>query len=118
MLPKSIEALYNDYERQRPKVVSLSPFGNGSQNVKAGVMQIFINFSDEMDINFRGFDYGPLGEEHIYKFRKLIGCSKNNKTITIEVEPNKQYQALNTNSFKSKNGGILKPYLIEFRTSK
>lgn len=120
LLPKLIEVLYNDYERQRPKVVSLSPFGNGSQNVKAGVMQISINFSDEMDINFRGFDYGPLGEEHIYKFRKLIGWSNNNKTITIEVEiePNKQYQALITNSFKSKNGDILKPYLIEFRTSK
>jgi len=120
LLPKVIEALYNDYERQRPKVVSLSPFGNGSQNVKAGVMQISINFSDEMDINFRGFDYGPLGEEHIYKFRKLIGWSNNNKTITIEVEiePNKQYQALITSSFKSKNGDILKPYLIEFRTSK
>lgn len=119
LLPKPLEILYNDYEKQQPKVVSLSPFENGSQNVKAGTIQISINFSEEMDINFRGFDYGPLGEEHIYKFRKLIGWSNNNKTITIEVdiEPDKKYQALITNSFMSKNGKALKPFLIEFKTS-
>lgn len=119
LLPKSLEVLYNDYEKRLPKVVSLSPFENGSQNVKSGIVQISINFSEEMDINFRGFDYGPLGEDHIYKFKKLIGWSNNNKTITIEVEiePHKKYQALITNNFKSNNGNALKPYLIEFRTS-
>lgn len=119
LLPKSLEVLYNDYEKHRPKVVSLSPFENGSQNVKSGIIQISINFSEEMDINFRGFDYGPLGEDHIYKFKKLIGWSNNNKTITIEVEiePNKKYQALVTSNFKSKNGFELKHYLIEFKTS-
>lgn len=119
LLPETLEVLYNDYEKQRPQVVSLSPFENGSQTVKAGTVQISINFSEEMDINFRGFDFGPLGEEHIYKFRKLIGWSNNNKTITIEVEiePDKKYQALVTNSFMSKNGKALKPFLMEFRTS-
>jgi hypothetical protein len=71
-----------------------------------------------MDANERVFDYGPLGENHIYKFKQLIGWSNNNKTITLEVEiaPNKQYQALVTNRFSSKNGFPVKPYLIEFKT--
>ena len=118
LLPKSLEELYNDYERQRPTVVSLSPFENESQNVKSGIIQLSINFSEEMDSNQRGFDYGPLGENHIYKFKRLIGWSNNNKTITVEVEvdANKRYQVLITNRFKNKNGFALKPYLLDFKT--
>lgn len=118
LLPKTLEELYKEYENQRPKVVSIVPFENGNQKVKAGIIQISINFTEEMDTSQRGFDYGPLGENYIYKFKQLIGWSNNNKTITIEVEiePNKQYQALITNRFRSKNGFALTPYLIEFKT--
>lgn len=118
LLPKTLEELYKEYETQRPKVVSIVPFENGNQKVKAGIIQISINFSEEMDTSQRGFDYGPLGENYIYKFKQLVGWSNNNKTITIEVdiEPNKQYQALITNRFRSKNGFALKPYLIDFKT--
>lgn len=72
-----------------------------------------------MDINQRGFDFGPLGENHIYNFKKLIGWSNNNKTITVEVEvnPNKRYQVLISNRFKNKYGIALKPFLIDFETS-
>lgn len=78
---------------------------------------LFYNFT--FGINHRGFDYGPLGENHIYKFKKMIGWSNNNKTLTIEVEidPNKKYQALITSNFRNKKGISLKPYLIEFQTS-
>ncbi len=44
LLPKTLDELYNDYEKQRPKVISLSPFENGNQNVKPGVIKISINF--------------------------------------------------------------------------
>ena len=120
LLPKTLEELYTEYENQRPKVVSILPFENGDQKVKAGIIQISINFSEEMDPNHRGFDYGPLGESNIYTFKQLVGWSNNNKTITIEVEvePNKQYQALITNRFRSKKGIALKPYLIDFKTDK
>ena len=72
-----------------------------------------------MDTNYRGFDFGPLGENHVYKFRKLIGWSNDNKTITVEVEvePNKNYQSLVTKRFVNKKGLALKPFLIEFRTT-
>lgn len=118
LFPKSLQDLNSDFEKQRPNVVSISPFENGSQKVKSGIIQISIHFSEEMDTNQRGFDYGPLGENYIYKFRQLIGWSNNNKTITIEVEvvPNKQYQVMITNRFRSKNGFALQPYLIDFKT--
>ena len=120
LLPKTLEELYNEYEKQRPKVISIVPFENGNQKVKAGIIQISINFSEEMDTNHRGFDYGPLGENYIYNFKQLIGWSNNNKTITIEVEiePNKQYQALVSNRFISKKGFALTPYVIDFKTDK
>lgn len=120
LFPKSLDELNLDYEKLRPKVINLAPFENGNKNVKPGIVQISINFSEEMDINYRGFDYGPLGENHIYKFKKMTGWSNGNKTITIEVElePNKQYQVLITNKFRNKKGIALKPYLIEFETKK
>lgn len=118
LFPKSLQNLNSDYEKQRPNVLSISPFENSSQKVKSGIIQIAIHFSEEMDTNQRGFDYGPLGENHIYKFKQLIGWSNNNKMITIEVEvePHKQYQVMITNRFRSKNGFALQPYLIDFRT--
>ncbi|MBK9423082.1 MAG: hypothetical protein IPN54_02845 [Bacteroidetes bacterium] len=72
-----------------------------------------------MDTNYRGFDFGPLGKIMFISSRKLIGWSNDNKTITIEVEvePNKNYQALITNRFINKKGLALKPFLIEFRTT-
>lgn len=118
LFPKTLEQLYKDYEKQRPTVIALSPFENGSQNVKSGLIKLSITFSEEMNINFRGFDYGPLGEKSIYKFKQLIGWSNNDKVITleVEVEPNKKYQVLITNKFRNKNGVSLKPFLIEFST--
>ena len=119
LFPKSLKELNLDYESQRPTVISLAPFDNGSQKVKPGSIVISITFSEAMDINYRGFDYGPLGERHIYKFKKLIGWSNNDRTITLEVEvdPNKEYQATITNNFRSKKGFELKPYLIDFKTN-
>lgn len=119
LLPNTLEVLYTDYEKKRPKVVSLTPFESGSQSVKPGIILISITFSEEMDTNYRGFDFGPLGENHVYKFRKLIGWSNDNKTITVEVEvePNKNYQSLVTKRFVNKKGLALKPFLIEFRTT-
>lgn len=72
-----------------------------------------------MDTNFRGFDYGPLGEKHIYRLKRIIGWTNNDKTFTIEVEvdANKKYQTYISSNFRNKQGIRLKPYLIEFDTN-
>ena len=37
ILPKKLKRLYKDYEKQRPKVIAISPFKNGNKNVKSGL---------------------------------------------------------------------------------
>ena len=118
--PRKLNFYKKVFEKKQPKVLSISQIENGSKNVKSGVIQYSINFSQEMDTNFRGFDYGPLGEQAIYKFKKLIGWSNNNKTLTIEIEvaPNKKYQVTiqGKGGFRNKDGVFAKPYLFEFET--
>lgn len=111
-----------EFEKSRPNVTFISTIENNSKNVKPGIIQFSINFSEEMNPDKRRFDYGPLGENAVYKFRKLIGWSNNDTTLTLEVEvrPDTHYQVLfvGANGFKNKRGIPMKPYLFEFTTSK
>ncbi|HYE53817.1 MAG TPA: hypothetical protein VD996_03205 [Chitinophagaceae bacterium] len=118
LLPESLKVLYERYEKQRPTVTAIQPFKNGDKQVKPGLCQITLTFSEAMDTNFRGFDYGPLGDNHIYKFVRLIGWSDDKRTLTYEVElqPNKRFQFLVTNNFRNAKGIRLKPYLVDFET--
>ena len=118
LLPKTLHKLTKDYEKQRPTVVSIKPFKNGSRKVNPGLCQITLTFSEAMDTKFRGFDFGPLGEGYTYKFVRIISWSDDKKSFTYEVElkSDKRYQFLVTNSFRNEKGIRLKPYLVEFKT--
>jgi hypothetical protein len=117
IFPTTLSKMLEDYNKKRPAVISVLPL-NKSKKIKPGLVQLTITFSQEMDTNFRGFGYGPLGENYSYKFKKLIGWSNNNKTLTIEVEvaPNRKYQVLVNNYFRNKDGFRLNPFLLEFET--
>lgn len=117
---KKLAYYRNELDKISPKIISLSPLKNGSKVVKAGIIQISITFSQEMNTETRSFDYGPLGEEYIYDFRNIIGWSNDNKTFSFEVyvEPNRKYQFVVGSSFRNKNEVRLKPYLVEFKTKK
>ena len=116
----SIEKLHNEYEKSRPRIVSITQFVNKSLDVKPTLTQISLNFSTAMDTEHRGFDFGPLGENNVLRVQRVIGFSNDNKTFTFEVElkPNKRYQSLITNRFISTSGVPLKPFLIDFNTAK
>ena len=119
---RPLSSYKKEFEKNRPKVVSISLIKNKSKKVKPGIVQYAIHFSQEMDTRYKRFDYGPLGENAIYKFRKQIGWSNRNKTLTIEIEvkPNKKYQVViadGANGFKNKQGIPVKPYLFEFETA-
>ena len=117
---KKLAYYRNELDKISPKIISISPFKNGSKEVKAGIIQISITFSQEMNTETRSFDYGPLGEEYIYEFRNIIGWSNDNKTFSFEVyvEPNRKYQFAVGSSFRNKNEVRLNPYLVEFKTKK
>ena len=65
---KKLAYYKNELDKISPKIISISPFKNGSKEVKTGIIQITISFSQEMNTETRSFDYGPLGEEYIYEF--------------------------------------------------
>jgi uncharacterized protein YjaZ len=115
----SLKKLYKKYEKSRPKVVRISQFKNKSQNVDPNIKTITLNFSKPMDKNYRGFDFGPLGENNVLRVQKVIGFSEDGKSFSFEVEikPNQRYQSIVSNNFCDKNGVALQPYLIDITTS-
>ena len=114
-----LEELYQDFEQKRPTVVGIEPFGNQSQNVDPNVKQITIKFSEPLNGHNTGVDFGDMGEEAFPK-GSLNGRSwtADNKswTIPVDLEPNKHYQILISNNFRTINNIPLKPYLIDFKT--
>lgn len=117
LFPKTLQAMWNDYEKKRPLVAAVKPFLE-TNAVKPGLLQIDVNFSEEMDTTFRGFDFGPKGEDYVYEFKRILGWSADGKTFSYEVivKPKRTYQFLITNGFRNRKGIRLKPFLVEFTT--
>jgi hypothetical protein len=99
-------------------VSNINPLNKEINTIPSGIIKLSITFSEAMDTTYRGFDYGPLGADYIYEFKKVIGWSNNDKTFTIEINtlPKRKYQTYITTNFRNKKGIRLKPYLIEFDT--
>lgn len=116
--PGTLEALYSRYEANRPKVLRIKQFENGSLDVDAAIKLVTIQFSEPMNPNHRGFDFGPLGEENALIMTKYIGFSEDKTEVSFEVnlEPNKKYQLQLPSKFMDESGHFIKPYLIDFKT--
>lgn len=115
----SLDELEKDFESRRPTVIGITPFENLSQQVNPTTKQMSIEFSEPMNPEFRNFDFGPLGEEAVVRFKSIVGWSKDGKSLTIEIEdlvPNKQYQVTIGSGFRNMQDVPLKPYLIDFKT--
>lgn len=117
VFPASLKTMWEDFDKNRPTVLNVKPLEN-NKKINPGIVQLTITFSEPMNTNLRGFDYGPLGENHTYKFKKIIGWTNDDRTFTIEVEveKNRKYQTYITSNFRNKKGVQLRPYLIEFET--
>lgn len=118
--PKTLSALYAEYEAKRPTVVAIRPFKNGSEKISPKTSRITIEFSEPMDDCCRGFDFGDLGQEHSVFIKNIIGWSKDKKSISVEInelKPGWKYQ-LKVQNFRNQNGFKSKDYLIEFQTKK
>lgn len=113
-----LSKMWDDYNALRPIVSNINPLNKEINTIPSGIIKLSITFSEAMDTTYRGFDYGPLGADYIYEFKKVIGWSNNDKTFTIEVNtlPKRKYQTYITTNFRNKKGIRLKPYLIEFDT--
>lgn len=114
----TVQQMYIDYEKTRPTIVSITPISSSKQKVNSNLKQITLHFSEPMNTETRGFDYGPLGEEYVLRVEKVIGFSEDKKSFTFEValQPNRKYQTVITSNFTNAKGIPLKSFLIEFET--
>lgn len=118
--PKSIKKFEKDYEKSRPQVISIKEFKNGDRKLNPSITRLTIDFSREMDKNYRNFNFGPLGKENSLRIKNVLGFSKDGKSISLEIEPlqpNKRYQLTIGNGFRDKTEIRLKPYLIDITTA-
>jgi hypothetical protein len=117
-LPKTLSALYDDYEKERPVIVSVQPFANGSKKVRPGTTAITVTFSEPLNGYHTSIDYGPLGDAAfpVIKAERMWSADKKTWTFTADLQPNRRYQILISNNFQKENGVRLKPYLIDFTT--
>lgn len=116
-LSQPITALFEHFEKSRPYVTRVSPFED-SQNISADTETVTIHFSKPMDRINRGFEFGPLGEDHVLRVQEIIGFAPDRKSFSykVQLEPKKRYQCVVSNRFTS-DGIPLKPYLIDITTN-
>ncbi len=115
----SLDELYQDFENRRPYVIGVNQFENNSSKVSPSIKQITVEFSRPLNGVNTGVDFGDLGQDAFPK-NDINGrfWSEDNKswTIPVELEPNRTYQILISNNFRTEDRTPLKPYLIEFKT--
>ncbi|HLP38958.1 DUF4932 domain-containing protein [Lacibacter sp.] len=114
---KNLDFYLIEFEKRRPKIISISEFTNGSQEVSSEISTITIHFDREMRDGY-SFDKGPKGENFLpevinVEFSEDKRCIK----LKVKLQPNKVYQFVATNyGFKSANGVPIKTYEINFKT--
>lgn len=115
---QSLTELYERYKKNRPFVVGIEPFENGDQAVDPSITEVTVHFSKPMDTLYRGFDFGPLGEENAMKLSQYLGFSLDRKSIRFKVNltPNKRYQLQLPSKFLDSMHNAIPPYLIDFKT--
>ncbi|MFT4682553.1 MAG: hypothetical protein ACJAYM_002072 [Flavobacteriales bacterium] len=114
----SLDSLYSNYETSRPIVTKVEGIENLSLSVSPGRKTITLHFSEPMNTETRGFDFGPLGEAHVMRVEKVIGFSQDSTSFSFEVElaANQHYQSLVTNRFMSGKGLPMKAFLLDVET--
>jgi len=114
-----LEELYKTFESKRPTVIGIKQFANNSQNVSSKINEITIEFSEPLNGQNTGVDFGNLGQDAFPK-GTLTGRfwveDRKSWTIPVDLEMNKKYQILISNNFRTEDDIPLKPYLIEFKT--
>jgi len=116
---KRIEELRKLDQKNRPYVVKVREFDNGTKNVNPKFDQITIEFSEKLNGYNTGVDYSDLGES---VFPEVVNreWSSDSMSWTLEVnlEPDKHYKFWITSNFRTKNNVPITPYLVEFKTNK
>jgi len=103
---------------EAPRVLRVEGIEHGARDLAPGPRRLTIEFSRPMDPRFRGFDYGPLGADHVLRIERVVGLSEDGRRLTVEVDlaPEHRHQTLITSGFRSPEGTRLVPYLLDVTT--
>ncbi|MBV8252493.1 MAG: hypothetical protein JO154_07785 [Chitinophaga sp.] len=117
---KPMTELKAAYEASLPTVSSISGLDKGITGLVApGKKQIIVEFSQQMDPKyFRSFGWGPAGESAMMKVQKVVGFNTNSIALIVEVDlqPQRHYQLLIGEGFRTKESIPLRKYLIDINT--
>lgn len=115
---KSIAEYQKEVELKRPRVVGITEFTNNSKNVDATIKTMTLEFSKPMNTEVRNLRLGPLGRDHVLQVTDVIGWSEDKKQITFAVmlKSKLRQQLLVSDIFRSKEGYLLAPYLVDITT--
>lgn len=116
---KPLDDLYKDFENKRPTVIGIKQFKNNDKNISPKINEITVEFSESLNGSSTSIDFGDLGKSAFPKndaTKRYWSKDLKSWTITVTLEPNKKYQLLIGNNFKTNKNIPLKPYLIEFET--
>ncbi len=115
---KSIEEYKKEFELNRPKVVGIKEFNNNAEDLNPSINQMTIEFSKPMNTEVRNLQLGPMGRDHLLQITKFIGWSDDHTKLTFEInlKPKLHQQVVLTDLFRSEDGYLLEPYLIEVVT--
>ncbi|MEO0556727.1 MAG: hypothetical protein AAF170_00950 [Bacteroidota bacterium] len=97
---------------EAPRVIEVEGLAD---ELAPGRHTLTLVFSRPMDPAFRGFDYGPLGEDHVLRIANVVGLSDDGMRLTVEVDlaPNRRHQMTVSSGFRTPEGIRLVPYLID-----
>ena len=118
---KEINTKKKEFDKRKPKVISIEEFKNGSNNVSASLKTITIVFDRPLLAKGISIHYGDKGQEYFPKITKRPVYSDDHKKLTIDVDllPGKEYQLVLTGRhLKSEDGIGMDDYEVLFKTSK
>jgi hypothetical protein len=115
-----VDSLKADFERNRPYVTGIREVRAGSmESVDPGLTQLTVEFSEPMSTRFRNQRYGPLGADGVLPVRSLqFSPDKQSIVIGVDLEPGRRYQLQLTDQYRSLDGRVMQPYLIDIQTRK
>jgi len=113
-----VDSLKADFERNRPYVTGIREIPAGSmESVDPGLTQLTVEFSAPMSTRFRNQRYGPLGADAVLPVRSLqFSPDKQSIVIGVDLEPGQRYQLQLTDQYRSLDGRVMQPYLLDIRT--
>ena len=120
-LSNRIEFVAKRFEELRPRVVAMSPFTNGTQDVDPSTRQLTFTFDKPLDPGAGySINRGPGGSAH-YPVENVIGFDKTGSIVTVQVKlsADSEYEFVLTGSrFRTKDDYPLQPYTVQFKTKK